>query len=98
MKRNGHKKIKNKTIDIVDRFPDRSVSCPICRQEFWGYSEIIFCSCGWTYVQEKDLSNQGLKKLTDQDFTSDYNLPYREIEITGKLINFNNLRITSKDD
>jgi hypothetical protein len=43
-------------INIIDRavqFPDQAVACPICNQEFWGYSEIIYCKCGWTFVKEE---------------------------------------------
>lgn len=74
-----------KTIDSVSHFPDRTVACPICRQEFWGFSEIIFCSCGWTYIKEDESPRMQLRLL-------------RQSEISGRFSRLNATPATPRSE
>ena len=67
-----------KSLGSVSAFPDQSVSCPICNQEFWGYSKIIFCSCGWTFVQE-EAPKANIQTLRDPNFVEQYGSPVLKV-------------------
>ena len=81
--------MSGKKIDQVPYYADRMVGCPICEQEFWGYSEIIFCSCGWTFIREEDVTGENFSLSRQELFqalpkSSSQLAPRRVTQKTGR--------------
>jgi len=55
MKMDGKKSKKLRYIKkIIQEIKRKKYSCPICHQIFWGQSDWVNCSCGWSNIPKME--------------------------------------------